>query len=128
VAPLTATALAAADSRHSGLASGVNNAVARVGSLLAVAAVPLVAGLDPSSVVAPDDLVSAFHRAMVVAAAMSAVAGALAYATIRADVLEDQPDGGAGAVPAGTETVPAGGTPCFHCGVAGTPLVTNAEG
>ena len=42
VAPLTATVLQAADRRHAGIASGVNNAVARVASLIAIAAVGAV--------------------------------------------------------------------------------------
>jgi len=42
VAPLTATVLEAADRRHAGIASGVNNAFARVASLLAIAAVGAV--------------------------------------------------------------------------------------
>ena len=46
VAPLTATALGAVDDEHAGIASGVNNAVARTGQLLAVAAVP---GRSPAS-------------------------------------------------------------------------------
>ena len=45
VAPLTATVLAAAPDEHAGIASGINNAVARAGSLLAVAALPVVVGL-----------------------------------------------------------------------------------
>jgi EmrB/QacA subfamily drug resistance transporter len=39
VAPLTATVLADADEKNAGIASGVNNAIARVASLIAIAAV-----------------------------------------------------------------------------------------
>jgi EmrB/QacA subfamily drug resistance transporter len=42
VAPLTATVLADADERNAGIASGVNNAIARVASLVAIAAVGAV--------------------------------------------------------------------------------------
>jgi EmrB/QacA subfamily drug resistance transporter len=42
VAPLTATVLADADENNAGIASGVNNAIARVASLLAVAALGAV--------------------------------------------------------------------------------------
>ena len=42
VAPLTAAVLQAADRRYAGIASGVNNAIARVAALLAIAAVGAV--------------------------------------------------------------------------------------
>src|SRR6185436_16915109 len=42
VAPLTATVLADADESNAGIASGVNNAIARVAGLLAVAAIGAV--------------------------------------------------------------------------------------
>jgi hypothetical protein len=41
VAPLTAAVLEAADRRHAGIASGVNNAIARVAGVLAIAVVGL---------------------------------------------------------------------------------------
>lgn len=46
VAPLTATVLADADEQNAGIASGVNNAVARVASLLAVAALGAVVSMS----------------------------------------------------------------------------------
>ncbi len=46
VAPLTAAVLAAAEDRHAGVASGVNNAVARTAGLLSVAVLPLLMGLS----------------------------------------------------------------------------------
>ena len=45
VAPLTASVLATAPDRLAGTASGINNAVARTGSLLAVAALPAIVGV-----------------------------------------------------------------------------------
>ena len=42
VAPLTATVLADADEHNAGIASGVNNAIARVAGLLAIAALGAV--------------------------------------------------------------------------------------
>ncbi|MDX6540259.1 MAG: hypothetical protein QOI71_1869 [Gaiellales bacterium] len=49
VAPLTATVLADADESNAGIASGVNNAIARVAALLAVAAIGAVVASQFSS-------------------------------------------------------------------------------
>ncbi|MBN6055202.1 MFS transporter [Nonomuraea sp. RK-328] len=87
VAPLTATVLATADERYAGTASGVNNAVARTGSLLAVAAVPPLVGLVGDAFERPAVFDAGFRVAMVVSAVMMFVSAAITFLTIRTNVL-----------------------------------------
>ncbi len=82
VAPLTATVLASAREQHAGVASAVNNDVARVAGLLAVAGLPLLAGLSGSTYADPVELSRGFHRAMWITAAACALGGGLAWRTI----------------------------------------------
>ena len=91
VAPVTATVLAAADERHSGIASGINNAVSRVAGLLAVAVLPLVAGLTGNKFYDPSVMVDGFHMAMVVSAGLAIVGGITAWRLISGDVLHTEP-------------------------------------
>ena len=75
VAPLTATVMAAADPDHVNVASGVNNAIARAAALAGIAVVPAVAGLP--SAVGADDVTDAYRTALLIAAGLAAVAGAV---------------------------------------------------
>ena len=89
VAPLTATVLAAAPDRHAGVASGVNNAVARAGSLLAVSALPLVVGLAGDDYADPAVFDSAYDAAMLTCAALLAVGGLVSWLLIPPGRLTD---------------------------------------
>ena len=82
VAPLTTTVLAAADERHSGLASGVNNAVARAAQLLAVAVLPVLVGLTGDAYNDAEIFAQGFAEAMVISGTLVASGGVLAFFVI----------------------------------------------
>lgn len=81
VAPLTATALAASTDENAGLASGVNNAVARTAGLLAIAVLPLVSGVG-ASLTDPRTLAPAYRVSMLVCAGLLVVGGLVAATAI----------------------------------------------
>ena len=83
VAPLTTAVLDAAPDDKASTASGVNNAAARSGSLLAVAALGLAVSGTATDLDAPA-LTAAYRAVMFVAAALAAASAATAAATIRA--------------------------------------------
>ncbi|MGW5777253.1 MFS transporter [Streptomyces sp. NPDC003863] len=106
VAPLTATVLASVDVSRAGLASGINNAAARAAGLIAVAALPLLAGMGPEAYRSADEFASTFRRAMPMCAGILVVGAAIAWTTMR---------------------TPAAAADCHpeckvHCGVQAPPL------
>lgn len=86
VAPLTAAVLAAVDAQHAGIASGVNNAVARAATLLTVAVLPAVAGLTGDVHTDPAAFAHGFRTALGVSAGLLVAGAALAVATVPAVV------------------------------------------
>jgi hypothetical protein len=111
VAPLTSAAMAAAPPEHIGVASAVNNDVARTANLIAVAVVPPIAGLTGAAYLDPGQFSTGFRAATFIAAGLCVAAGVLAAATIWAR-------------PEGTDRAPATAVAhptTVHCGLDAPP-------
>jgi hypothetical protein len=115
VAPLTTTALSSAPLDHAGVASAVNNDVARAGGLIAVALLPVVSGITGSSYLHPLELTAGFRTAVAVSGVAAAAGGLLAGLLIR------NPDRAAPRTPLPASTVP-------HCGLEAPPLAVATAG
>ena len=76
VAPLTATVLGAAPEQYAGVASAVNNDVARTAGLIAVAVLPPLAGISNADFGNPVDFSDGFHLAMIIAGVTLMAGGA----------------------------------------------------
>ena len=115
VTPLTTTVLGAVEGDHAGLASGVNNAVARTGGLIMIAVLPALTGLGRAGFADADALASAFRFAMVACATLFAVAGLTAAVAMRSR----RPD---------AEAADGAGRPHRHCAVDAPPVAPREAG
>lgn len=106
VAPLTSTALGAAPPEHAGVASAVNNVIARAAGLIAVAVLPLLAGITGTAALRPTTFAAGFRIAATIAGLTCATGGIVALAVIR-----NPPD-----------RIPPRHLRRWHCALDGTPL------
>lgn len=105
VAPLTATVLQAGGEEHAGASAAINNTVARVAGLIAVAILPALAGIPTSAAVGAASFDDGFTRGMLIAAGVCIAGGLLAAVTIR-NPLRDPDEPAA----------------CSHCSLDAPPL------
>ena len=83
VAPLTASVLATAPDRLAGTASGINNAVARTGSLLSVAALPAAVGITGADYRSAAAFTAGYTEALLVCALLLAAGGVVSLVGLR---------------------------------------------
>jgi MFS family permease len=110
VAPLTSTVLAAVPAEHAGMASAVNNDVARAASLVAVAVLPAAAGLSGTAYLHAETFSAGFRAASFISAGLCVVGGAVAAVTIRN--------------PRRVPDAARAPQPLLHCGLEGPPART----
>jgi EmrB/QacA subfamily drug resistance transporter len=103
VAPLSVAVLGAAGEARAGIASAINNAVSRVAGLLAVAVIPVAAGIVGDDYLDPAAFDDGYRLGVLISAALCAAGGVLALALVR-----DPAPGPARPAPA-------------HCAVSGPP-------
>lgn len=115
VAPLTATAMNSAPAEQSGIASAVNNDVARFGGLLAVAALPALAGITGTVYLHPHALAAGFRTAALISGVTCAAGGVLAAFTITNPPQAPRPAG----APAPEQ--------CLYSGLDAPPLTTSVN-
>jgi EmrB/QacA subfamily drug resistance transporter len=113
VAPLTATAMSAAPADQAGIASAVNNDVARFGGLLAVALLPALAGITGTAYLHPDALAAGFRTAVLISGALCAAGGLLAAVTITNPERAPGDD--------------ARAEQCLHCALDAPPLAASRD-
>jgi EmrB/QacA subfamily drug resistance transporter len=85
VAPLTAAVLDAAPEEDAGVASGVNNAAARLAGLISAAALPAAAGLGGLERLSGLRLTQGFARAMWICAGLAFAAAIVTWFTVRSE-------------------------------------------
>jgi len=117
VAPLTATVLDSAETRFAGVASGVNNAVARAASLLAVAVVPVVAGIGGDDYTDPAAFGAGFRTGLLICTALLLAGALVAFVAVRRPLRAAPAEPGE---PAGEQRLAV--EDCLHCGIAAPQL------